>query len=242
MKIIYIEMPYYRKGSKKGPALKSGLKSKTTVYRSKMSKSPKGPAGTSKSITDYFPQEASVQKLPEIIVYTDGSTIENGKINAKGGIGVFFGDNDPKNISEPYFLYPITNNRCELYACIQAVQILGKTLSSQKKHRVIIHSDSEYVVKSLSLWLPAWKARGWRKADKKEVENRDLLFWLDRLIHLYQGFMEVKFKHVYAAHDRPEPKDKGSDEWKNWHFNNQVDKLAKFGTEISIKLDKVSGQ
>jgi ribonuclease HI len=224
----------YRKGSKK--IFKGPTKDKYTKF------SPKSPKMATQSISDFFPIEESVQKLPEIVVYTDGSTIENGKVNAKGGISVFFGDNDQRNLSEPYFLYPITNNRCEMYAAIQAIQILAKTLNTQKKHRVIIKTDSEYLVNCITKWLPTWIARGWRKADKTNVENRDLLFWLDSLIHLYQGFMEVKFKHVFAAHDRNEPKDKSSIEWCEWHGNNEADKLAKRGTEISIKLDKISGQ
>jgi ribonuclease HI len=224
----------YRKGSKK--IFKGPVKDNYTKF------SPKSPKMATQSITDFFPIEESVQKLPEIVVYTDGSTIDNGKVNAKGGIGLFFGDNDNRNLSEPYLLFPITNNRCEMYAVIQALQILGKTLNTQKKHRVIIHTDSEYLVNCMTKWIEKWKKQSWKKADKTNVENRDLLFWLDSLIRLYQGFMEVKFKHVYAAHDRPEPKDKGTMEWRNWYGNNESDKLAKRGTEISIKLDKISGQ
>ena len=94
----------------------------------------------------------------------------------------------------------------------------------------------------MTKWLPAWKMRGWKKADKKPVENKDLLFWLDKLIHLYQGFLDVKFQHVNAAHDYSEPKEKGSDKWMNWYGNNEADILAKRGTTISIQLEKLTGQ
>ena len=191
------------------------------------------------SITDFFPQTVkSNQKT--ITVYPNGSTVDNGKITAKGGYGVFFGDNDHRNIGEPFFIYPITNNRCELYGCIQALQILGKTEDVSKKSTVIIHTDSEYIVNSMTKWLPAWKVRGWRKADKKPVENVDLIFWLDKLIHLYAGFFDIKFQHVNAAHDYSEPNDKQSTVWKNWNGNNQADILAKRGTTISIKLEQIS--
>lgn len=212
---------------------KKTTKSKTKIMSQK--------SDSSKSITDYFPMETK-QKLPTIHVYTDGSTVDNGKISAKGGYGVFFKDKDPRNISEPFFIYPITNNRCELYGCIQALQILAKTENMKIKKRVIINTDSEYIVNSMTKWLPAWKMRGWKKADKKPVENRDLLFWLDKLIHLYQGFLEVKFNHVNAAHDYSEPKDKKSMEWQHWYGNDEADKLAKRGTTISIQLEKVTGQ
>jgi ribonuclease HI len=41
--------------------------------------------------------------------------------------------------------------------------------------------DSEYVLKGLTEWLPGWKKRNWRKADKKPVLNADLWKKLDEL-------------------------------------------------------------
>ena len=70
----------------------------------------------------------------QTIVFTDGSVINNGKPDARGGIGVYFShqnnkrdnrvDNrvDNRNISEPFLLRPITNIRSELYAVIRAIQ------------------------------------------------------------------------------------------------------------------------
>jgi len=203
-----------------------------------MKKSKKAPAATPK-ITDYFPPEETVKKYPEISIYTDGSTVENGKINAKGGYGIFFKTGDPRNIAEPFFLFPVTNNRCELYSCIQGLQILARTEDIKIKKRVIVYTDSEYIVNSMTKWLPAWKARGWRKADKKPVENVDMLYCLDKLVHLYSVFFDIKFVHVNAAHDQDEPKDKSSEEWQHWHGNNEADILAKRGTAISVKLDSM---
>ena len=39
-------------------------------------------------------------KTREILVFTDGSTLNNGSVNARGGVGVFFGNNDSRNISK----------------------------------------------------------------------------------------------------------------------------------------------
>ena len=64
----------------------------------------------------------SRQNTKTTIVYTDGSAINNGKSNARGGIGVYFADRDKRNSSEPFFLKPITNIRVELYAVIRAIQ------------------------------------------------------------------------------------------------------------------------
>ena len=54
-------------------------------------------------------------------VYTDGSTFNNGKKNAIGGIGVYFPHKKLDNISEPFTDDLATNNKCELEACRQAL-------------------------------------------------------------------------------------------------------------------------
>ena len=63
-----------------------------------------------------------------MIVYTDGSCKNNRRVKdiskqPKGGIGVFWGDENPFNISESFTIYPVTNIRTELYACIKAIEI-----------------------------------------------------------------------------------------------------------------------
>ncbi len=73
-----------------------------------------------------------------------------------------------------------TNNRMEMTAAIQALLALRRSGS-----RVHIHSDSRYLIDCCSKWIPGWKARGWRKANKKPVKNRDLLEELDRLLGLH---------------------------------------------------------
>lgn len=66
-----------------------------------------------------------------------------------------------------------TNNRMELTAAIMALRELPAEKSAT------IHTDSEYVMKGLNDWLPAWKARGWKTAAKKPVKNQDLWQALD---------------------------------------------------------------
>lgn len=61
-----------------------------------------------------------------------------------------------------------TNNRMELKAVIEALNALK---ASQK---VRLHTDSQYVHKGISLWLPGWKRKGWRTAEGKPVKNQDL--------------------------------------------------------------------
>ena len=66
-----------------------------------------------------------------------------------------------------------TNNRMELTAVIRALEALKRGVSAR------VHTDSEYVVRGITEWVPNWKARGWRTADRKPVKNQDLWEQLD---------------------------------------------------------------
>lgn len=68
-----------------------------------------------------------------------------------------------------------TNNQAELMAVLALLRATAH-LSAAELH---ILCDSQYVINSLTQWLPGWKRKGWRKADGKLVLNRDLLEPLD---------------------------------------------------------------
>jgi len=68
-----------------------------------------------------------------------------------------------------------TNNRMELTAVIEALRAL------KRRSTVEVYTDSQYVQKGISEWLPGWKARGWKTADKKPVKNADLWQVLEEL-------------------------------------------------------------
>jgi len=68
-----------------------------------------------------------------------------------------------------------TNNRMELTAAIRALEAL------RRRCHVQIYTDSQYLRNGITEWLPAWKRRGWRTADRKPVKNQDLWEQLDRL-------------------------------------------------------------
>jgi len=67
-----------------------------------------------------------------------------------------------------------TNNRMELQAAISALQALKRPVSAR------MYTDSQYVIRGVLEWLPQWKARGWKTADRKPVKNQDLWELLDR--------------------------------------------------------------
>ena len=58
------------------------------------------------------------------VIYTDGSCKNNGKIGSTAGIGVFFGENDERNLSEKLPGPVQTNQRAELYVCIAIIIVL----------------------------------------------------------------------------------------------------------------------
>jgi ribonuclease HI len=68
-----------------------------------------------------------------------------------------------------------TNNRMELTAVIRALEALKRPV------RARVYTDSEYVRRGITEWVHAWKARGWRTADRKPVKNQDLWQRLDEL-------------------------------------------------------------
>jgi ribonuclease HI len=68
-----------------------------------------------------------------------------------------------------------TNNRMELTAVVRALQALKRPVQAR------LYTDSEYVRRGVSEWLPGWKARGWRTAERKPVKNQDLWQQVDEL-------------------------------------------------------------
>lgn len=85
-----------------------------------------------------------------------------------------------------------TNNQAELMAVIDLLQSVDRATP------IHILSDSQYVVKAATEWMPGWKRRQWRKADKKPVLNKELLQVLDAEL----SEREVTFEWVrgHAGH------------------------------------------
>lgn len=61
-----------------------------------------------------------------------------------------------------------TNNRMELMAAISALEALKRPC------RVLLTTDSRYVMQGIEQWVPKWQANGWRTAERKPVKNQDL--------------------------------------------------------------------
>lgn len=118
-------------------------------------------------------------------IYTDGSSRGNPGPGGYGAV-LIMGD---KVLEIGGREIMTTNNRMELTGCIQALSILPSEFSSKT---ITLYSDSEYVVKGMTLWIQGWQKKGWRTASKKEVLNRDL--W-EKLLSVSQG-KDIKWLHV----------------------------------------------
>ena len=108
----------------------------------------------------------------EIKIYTDGACRGN---PGPGGWGAVLEYGKESRMLHGGELLT-TNNRMELSAVIQALAVLKRPC------KIAVTSDSKYVLKGITEWLPNWKLKGWRTAAKKPVMNSDLWQQLDQLV------------------------------------------------------------
>ncbi len=155
-------------------------------------------------------------KMPEMLnVFTDGSCFQNAKSKKLrlAGYACVFPEHQEYNFSSKLEGTEKTNNRAEYSACIAAFHIANK-INPEREKILVVHTDSELMINSLTKWLNGWKAKGWKKADGQPVKNIDLLKSLDECMKN----RVVIFKHV-KAHT-------GKTDWAS--LNNDIaDKLAK---------------
>lgn len=104
-----------------------------------------------------------------------------------------------------------TNNRMELMAVIQALTALTRPCE------VMIHTDSQYVMKGMMEWIEGWKAKGWKTAAKQPVKNDDLWKTLDKLVAMH----DVDWRWVKGHSGHPE--------------NERADQLANRGVELVLR-------
>jgi ribonuclease HI len=114
--------------------------------------------------------------LPDVEIYTDGACRGNPGPGGWAAL-LLFGEHE-REISGAETM--TTNNRMELTAVIRALEALKRTVRGR------IYTDSQYVRQGVLEWMPNWKARGWKTADKKPVKNQDLWQTLDALCATHQ--------------------------------------------------------
>jgi ribonuclease HI len=142
----------------------------------------------------------------QITIYTDGACKKN---PGPGGWGVVLQYGGHRRTLKGGEL-DSTNNRMELRAAIEALQALKSACE------VILYTDSKYVMKGLTEWLPNWKKRGWKTADKKPVKNQDLWQALDAAAQRHR----IDWRWVKGHNGDP--------------GNEEADRLANEGVQIAL--------
>ena len=106
-----------------------------------------------------------------ITIYTDGSS--RGNPGPGGYAGILITENIVKEIGgrEEH----TTNNRMELRGAIEALSHAFNDFPEEAK--IEVNTDSEYVMKGITIWIHSWIKKGWKTAAKKPVLNQDL--WQD---------------------------------------------------------------
>jgi ribonuclease HI len=113
-----------------------------------------------------------------IIVFTDGAAKGNPGPGGWGAIIVASGRVRELGGGTRH----TTNNRMELIAPIEALTYLSTTAG-----KAALHTDSTYVIRGISEWIPNWVRRGWKTVEGKDVLNRDLWERLWRLVRSREG-------------------------------------------------------
>ena len=145
--------------------------------------------------------------MKKVEIFTDGACRGN---PGKGGWGALLRYGDIEKT-----LYggarETTNNKMELRAVIEALKAL------KKPSLVKLTTDSKYVLEGMTKWLPNWKKRNWKTANKKPVQNVDLWIELDGLVALHD--IEWHWVKGHSGHRENEIADqlanKGIDELGN---------------------------
>jgi len=101
---------------------------------------------------------------PRVVIYTDGACIGN---PGPGGWAAILRTGRREKVLSGG-ASDTTNNRMELRAALAALQALGDPSV------VHLYTDSEYLRRGITEWLPRWQRNGWRTATKQRVKNRDL--------------------------------------------------------------------
>ena len=124
-------------------------------------------------------------------IYVESTVVDKQRGDPCGGTGlVALDDNGQISYEDSVrFESTIELTRLELLAFIEGLEFASDS--------DVIYSSSEYCIKGFHEWLDSWKRRGWRKASKKPIANRDLWQLVDKLRS--EKFVEVEKVEAYSA-------------------------------------------
>lgn len=154
-------------------------------------------------------------------IYTDGACSNNGRINSKGGIGIYFGENDPRNVSRR-LEGKQTNNVAELTAILETYYLIKDDLTNGIEYTVV--TDSEYSLKCIGKYGDKCAKTGWCE----DIPNKELV----RLVYeCYSNHSNVSFLHIRSHTGGTDVHSLG---------NEQADRLAGMAIGLNVLNDKPS--
>lgn len=139
--------------------------------------------------------DSARDEAPEVLLFTDGAC--SGNPGPGGWAFLLRHPGSGKELERSGVERETTNNRMELLAVIRGLEALKRPTS------VELVTDSVYVGRGITEWMPRWKANGWRRREGKrlkEIKNEDLWRRLDQLLSRHR----VCFTHVRGHAGHPE--------------------------------------
>ena len=143
--------------------------------------------------------------------YTDGS-FKKTKDGPKCGYGVYFGKDDSRNISRPFTYDNPTNNRAELLAILECLNVITK-----EGRPYVILTDSKYSYDSLTKFAVKWEKNDWRTVDCNMVKNKE---FIKPIYDILRQYPNIKLQHLNSHTGFSDIYSKG---------NSEADKLANIG-------------
>ena len=158
--------------------------------------------------------------MATVHVWTDGSCLNNGNLNAASGIGAYYGESDTRNYSSALKSGKLTNNKAELIAILYAL------VMDFNEQDMNIHTDSMYSIRCITQYAPKWERNGWITSKATPVESSEIIKYILRLLDTRRGFqLSTRFTHV-KGHST----DAG---------NNAADTLAKTGALSGVEGGRI---
>ncbi len=136
----------------------------------------------------------------DYFVYTDGACINNGSDNAIAGMGIYFGENDIRNVSKK-IIGKQSNNIAELQAIIDVYDIIKNDINNKK---ICIVSDSTYALRCITEYGYEQSKNNW----KKNIPNKDLVKYG---YELYKNEKNIYFMYIKAHTENIDIHSKGND-------------------------------
>ena len=138
--------------------------------------------------------------MSDYVVFTDGGCLGNPGVGAWAFViyennSLLFENSGSSGLT--------TNNIMELTAVINALTYIQSGKQNYAEDNIVLFTDSDYVKRGISEWIPSWEKNGWRKSDGKPVKNRELWVKLDSL----SESMKISWCHV-SAHSGVEGNEK----------------------------------